>query len=72
MENLKIAVGGMSCEGCVKSVTRVLAALPGVVEVSVSLSQASASLQYDPGLTSVAVIKEAVNAAGFEAGDVVQ
>ena len=33
MENTVIKIGGMSCQGCVKNVTGVLQALPGVTGV---------------------------------------
>jgi len=67
MERISIVVKGMSCEGCVKSVTRVLSALPGVENVQVSLAQASASLGHDPAQSSVEAIKAAIRGAGFEA-----
>jgi copper chaperone len=72
MEVLEISVGGMSCEGCVKSVTKVLSGMPGVSEVSVSLALARARMRLDPGLSNVAAIKAAIRGAGFEAGDAVQ
>ncbi|WP_018607802.1 heavy-metal-associated domain-containing protein [Uliginosibacterium gangwonense] len=69
MEQLTIPVRGMSCEGCVKSVTRVLSALPGVQGVQVSLAAANASLQYDPASSPRQVIAEAIRVAGFETDD---
>lgn len=66
MEQLTIAVKGMSCQGCVKSVTRVLSELPGVQGVQVSLPDAAATLQHDPAQTPVAAIAEAIRNAGFE------
>ena len=56
----------MSCEGCVKSVTRTLCGVPGVEEVSVA-AQANAKVTYDPACTGVAELKKAVERAGFEA-----
>jgi len=67
MQELTIAVKGMSCGGCVKSVTRVLEALPGVENVQVSLEQASATLRHDPALSTEDAIRGAVREAGFEA-----
>ena len=37
MEKIVIGIEGMSCQGCVKSITGVLQALPGVGQVEVSL-----------------------------------
>ena len=57
----------MDCEGCVKSVTRMLSGLPGVQKVAVSLAQANASVTYDPAKTGVPDMKKAVERAGYKA-----
>ena len=67
MENIVIGVGGMSCQGCVKNVTGVLLALPGVEQVEVSLEAGQAAIAYDPGQASPSQFKEAVENAGFDA-----
>ena len=56
----------MTCEGCVKSVSRTLAGVPGVDHVNVSLAEARAEVTYDPQRTSVADLKKAVERAGYE------
>jgi copper chaperone len=53
--------------GCVASVTRVLQAVKGVGKVDVSLEQALASVEYDPGVATKVAIREAVESAGFDA-----
>ena len=55
----------MSCEGCVKSVTRTLTGVAGVEDVSVVIGEAKVT--YDPARTSVAELRKAVERAGFEA-----
>ena len=65
METTKIAIEGMTCEGCVASVTRVLKALPGVDDVEVSLRGASASVRYDPARTGVGAMRAAIEDAGY-------
>lgn len=67
MENTVLKVDGMTCQGCVRSVTRVLQALPGVEKVEVSLEKGEAALAFDPSQTSIADFKRAVTEAGFEA-----
>lgn len=67
MENTVVKVNGMTCQGCVRSVTRVLQALPGVEKVDVSLEKGEAALAYDPAKASLADFKRAVTEAGFEA-----
>jgi copper chaperone len=68
MENTVIKVGGMTCQGCVRSVTRVLEAVPGVSKVDVSLDKGEAALSYDPAKTGMPQFKQAVEDAGFEVG----
>ena len=67
MEQSIIKVGGMSCQGCVKNVTGVLQALPGVVEVAVSLESGEARVSHDPVQASLAVLRSAIEDAGFDA-----
>jgi copper chaperone len=57
----------MTCEGCVKSVTRTLQAVPGVQSVDVLLEEGKASVTFDPGKTQLAELKRAVERAGYEA-----
>ena len=66
MEKIDIGVGGMSCQGCVKNVTAVLLALPGVSSVEVSLEAGRASIAYDPATVGAEQFREAVEGAGFD------
>ena len=66
MEQIVMGVGGMSCQGCVKNVTGVLLALPGVEQVVVSLEAGQASIAYDPQKANLSQFKEAVENAGFD------
>ncbi len=66
MESIKLDVKGMTCGGCVRSVTRVLSALDGVAKVDVSLEAASARVEYDAGKVAVPQMQAAIRAAGFE------
>ena len=59
METVELKVEGMDCEGCVKSVTRMLSGLPGVQNADVSLAQASARVTYDPAKVDVGQMKKA-------------
>lgn len=67
MENLQLRIEGLHCDGCVRSVTRMLSALPGVDRVEVSLAEGRAELSYDPAQTGVAEFRRAVERAGFKA-----
>lgn len=66
MENCVIGIGGMSCQGCVKNITGVLQALPGVEQVNVSLEAGQVTLVYDPGKASLPQFKAAIEDAGFD------
>ena len=61
-----IRVQGMSCGGCVRNVTGVLKALPGVIDAEVSLDSAQARVSYDPASVSVEQMREAIEEAGFD------
>lgn len=67
METMVLKVGGMSCGGCVKSVTTVLEALAGVTRAEVSLAKGEAVVDYDAGKVSREQMVRAIDDAGFEA-----
>ena len=67
METVELKVEGMDCEGCVKSVTRMLSGLPGVATVEVSLEKRRATVSYDPAKSGLAELKRAVERAGYKA-----
>ena len=56
-------IQGMSCGGCVNSLTRVLKSVPGIEPVKIEVGKAQ--LRLDERATSETV-KEAVERAGFE------
>ena len=66
MEQAVVKVGGMTCSGCVRSVTNVLQALPGVETAQVSLEQGAANISFDPQQINLATVKQAIEEAGFE------
>jgi len=56
-------IRGMSCGGCVNSLTRVLKSVPGIEPIKIEVG--TARLRLDDRVTSQAV-KDAVVRAGFE------
>ena len=66
METVTLKVNGMTCGGCVASVTRVLRVLPGVGEVVVALETGTARFAYDPQRAGLPDIKRAIEDAGYE------
>jgi copper chaperone len=67
MATTVLKVGGMSCQGCVKSVTQVLQELNGVDRAEVSLEQGEATVAFDDASLSRDDLARAVIDAGFEA-----
>jgi copper chaperone len=67
MESSIIKVGGMSCQGCVRNITGVLGALPGVATAEVSLEAAEARVSFDPQVVSRSELVAAIEDAGFDA-----
>jgi copper chaperone len=63
----KIAVEGMSCSGCVRSVTNALSRVAGVEKVDVSLAAKLATIEHDPAKSTTGALVKAVEAAGFDA-----
>ena len=67
MQNVTLKIDGMTCGGCVKSVTRVLSQLDGVAQADVSLEKAQAIVNFDENKVQLAALVEAVEDAGFDA-----
>ena len=67
METTVINVKGMSCEHCVRSVTGVVTALPGVSGVTVNLKAGTVTVKRDPGKADISTIITAIEDQGYEA-----
>ncbi len=66
MQTVTLGISGMTCGGCVRSVTNVLKALDGVAKADVSLEKNNAVVDYDPGKVGIDQLKRSVVEAGFE------
>jgi len=69
MNEIVLSVTGMTCGGCVNSVTRVLTALPGVQSADVTLTPGQARVTYDAAKVDRAAMVQAVVDAGFGVSD---
>lgn len=67
MQQLSMAISGMSCGGCVTKVRNALGALPGTRVDLVTVG--SATVTYDESRTNPAAIAQAVTDAGYEPVD---
>jgi copper chaperone len=57
-------ISGMSCGGCVNSLTRVLKTVPGIEPLKIEVGKAQ--LRLDADRVNSQTVKDAVNRAGFE------
>jgi len=67
VEQQTIKIGGMTCDGCVQSVKRVLLNMPGVDVIDVSLALNQAIVKFDPQRIDIARITQSIENAGYEA-----
>jgi copper chaperone CopZ len=65
MKTQLLKVTGMTCSGCVQSITRALKAVAGVDQVEVNLPTGETSVQFDETLATSAQLLVAVSTAGF-------
>ena len=63
---VEFIVSGMTCSMCTQSVTKTLELVPGAVKVVVTLSTNQARVEFDPLVTSIEVLKEAIEAVGYD------
>ncbi len=64
-----LAVEGMVCESCEEAITAQLVAIDGVESATLSHTEKSAVVLYDPGKTSVAAIIAAIEKLGYKASE---
>jgi copper chaperone len=69
MNEIILSVTGMTCGGCVNSVTRVLTALPGVQTAEVTLNPGQARVVFDAAKTDRDALVRAIVDAGFGVAD---
>jgi copper chaperone CopZ len=64
---VELKVEGMTCQGCVRGVTKKLSGVAGVASAVVDLEAAKATVQYDDSLAKVDDLIGAVEQIGFHA-----
>jgi len=65
--SVELKVEGMTCQGCVRSVTKKLSGVAGVSSAVVDLAAGKATVQYDDSRSKVADLIGAVEQIGFSA-----
>jgi copper chaperone CopZ len=65
--SIELKVDGMTCQGCVRSVTKKLSGMTGVSSAAVDLAAGKATVQYDASSAKVEDLIAAVEQIGFHA-----
>jgi len=68
MKELELKIGGMTCEHCVRTVTRALSSVRGVSKVEVSLEKGMARLELEEDVP-LEELKRVVEEWGYRVGD---
>ena len=63
----RFAIPDMTCQGCVRSVTKKLSGVAGVSSAAVDLAAAKATVEYDASSARVEDLIAAVEQIGFHA-----
>ncbi|QQE78465.1 heavy-metal-associated domain-containing protein [Alicyclobacillus sp. SO9] len=66
MRTVTIPVEGMTCQGCVNSVTKALRLVDGVETVEVSLELNEAKVIFNEATATEADLKSAIEEAGYD------
>ena len=59
-------IEGMTCSGCERTVSKVVANIHGVKSAKADLNSSSVFVEYDPSQVDVEKIKSAVNSIGYK------
>ena len=66
MQTVTLNIDGMTCGGCVKSVTRLLEGGEGVEKAEVSLENKNAVITFDESKTDADALIDAVEDGGYD------
>jgi Cu2+-exporting ATPase len=67
LAEVSLRIGGMHCAACADIVEGALQRQRGVVDARVSAAAQCASVRWDPAITDAATLRQAIQAAGYEA-----
>ena len=65
MEKTVLKVDGMSCDHCVRAITKAVGTLPGIDTVAVDLKANTVTVEYDPAQSSLDKIKFEIEDQGY-------
>ncbi len=64
-EKVSIPISGMTCISCAKTIESSIKRVKGVLEVNINFADEKAYVSYDPNLTRVEYIEEAIEKVGY-------
>src|SRR5690348_13430272 len=64
-ERVDLPVTGMTCAACARAIERTLSATPGVSSAHVNFATNTATVEFDPHLTEVPKLVDAIEDIGF-------
>lgn len=67
MQHITLNIDGMTCNGCVASVTKILQGVDGVASAEVSLADKRAEVAFDAAKTNPEALIAAVEDGGYDA-----
>jgi copper chaperone len=67
LETVTLDVKGMTCNGCVQTISKNMAKTEGVNKCEVSLAENSASVTFDPSKTTKEKIAQTISDLGYQA-----
>ncbi len=65
MDTLTLKLRGMSCASCARNIETAIRSVRGVIDCNVNFGAEQASLKYDPRLTNLEKIQQAIEDAGY-------
>jgi len=65
VEKIVLKINDMSCEHCVKTITKAVNVLPGVFTVIVDLKTKTVTAEYNPTLITAETIKHKIEEQGY-------
>jgi len=68
IESITLPIAGMTCAKCSARLEKAFAAIEGVKTAVVNFVRAEAFITYDPAITGVAILTQAIRTEGFEPG----
>ncbi|NHJ46548.1 MAG: copper-translocating P-type ATPase [Asgard group archaeon] len=71
-EKLELLITGMTCASCAMNVENALKKVDGVINASVNLATRKATVEFNPALVNLSVLRKAISDVGYEIEDSIE